>query len=152
MMRACRCLRDVARAPETGCVLRFACVGLTGVVVNSLLLWILTERTHVYYLVSSVLATEGAILSNFVLNHFWTFATLRDDQSIVQKLLKFNVVSLGGLGLTVMTLYVLTHFGGLHYLLANVFAVGAGAAWNYVANRLWTWRFVYDQASAGGAG
>jgi putative flippase GtrA len=123
-----------------------------GVAVNSLLLWILTEQTHVYYLVSSVLATEVAILCNFVLNHCWTFATLRDNEQFVQKLLKFNAVSAGGLALTVVTLFLLEHFGGLHYLLANVFAVGSGAGWNYVANRLWTWRFVYDQASAGGAG
>ena len=119
--------------------LRFACVGLIGVGVNSVLLWLLTERAHLYYLVSSALATEVAILHNFALNHFWTFAALRDQEPLLVKLAKFNAVSLGGLLLTVGALYTLTQVLGLHYVLANVAAVGAGAAWNFGANRLWTW-------------
>jgi dolichol-phosphate mannosyltransferase len=127
------------RGTEFGCILRFGCVGLIGAVVNSALLWLLTEQAHMYYLSSSVLATEVAILANFTLNHTWTFATLHDDQRLMSRLVKFNVVSLGGLVLTVATLFVLTQFAGLHYMVANVIAIGFAATWNYVVNRRWTW-------------
>ena len=79
---------------------RFACVGLIGVGVNNTLLWLLTEHAHVYYLLSSALATEVAILSNFTLNYVWTFAALRDAEPVLAKLAKFNQVALGGLLLT----------------------------------------------------
>ena len=118
---------------------RFACVGLIGVGVNNTLLWLLTERAHVYYLLSSALATEVAILSNFTLNYVWTFAALRDAEPVLAKLAKFNQVALGGLLLTVSVLFVLTHFFGLHYLIANLLAVGSGAAWNYTISRHWVW-------------
>lgn len=124
---------------EIACILRFACVGLIGVAVNSALLWLLTERGHLYYLVSSVIATEVAILSNFALNHTWTFAAFCDEKPLVEKLVKFNVVSLSGLALTVSMLFVLKQFAGLQYMLANTVAISFTAAWNYVVNRRWTW-------------
>ncbi len=120
-------------------MLRFGCVGLIGVAVNSALLWVLTEQGHLYYLLSSVIATEVAILVNFALNHKWTFAAFGDEKPLVEKLVKFNVVSLGGLVLTVSMLFVLKQFAGLQYMLANTMAIGFAATWNYVVNRRWTW-------------
>lgn len=128
--------------PEALVALRFGTVGLAGFVVNSVLLWLLTDRVQLYYLVSSVLATEVAILCNFALNHTWTFRVSRDGRSILARLLRFNIVSVGGLVLTVLTLFVLKQFAGLNYLAANVFAVGLTSVWNFIANRRWTWPVV----------
>lgn len=125
---------------EVRLALRFAVVGLVGVGVNSVVLWLLTERGAVYYLISSVVATEIAIVSNFFLNHTWTFAGAKDDRPIHGRLLTFNVFSLGGLILTVTALFLLKQFVGIPYLMANLVAITAGAAWNYVASRRWTWR------------
>jgi dolichol-phosphate mannosyltransferase len=126
-------------APELGRVWRFACVGLLGVIVNSLLLWLLTERFHIFYVVSSALATEAAILSNFSLNHGWTFASNQRPGSFWPRLARFNLVALSGLTLTVSALYLFTRHFGLHYLVANLFAIGSGTAWNYLASRVWVW-------------
>lgn len=128
------------RTGEIARILRFGCVGLLGVGVNSVLLWLLTEHGHLYYLVSSVIATEVAILVNFALNHRWTFAGFHDEKPLLEKLVKFNVVSLTGMALTVSMLFALKQFAGLQYMLANTVAVGFTATWNYVANRHWTWR------------
>ena len=127
------------QSPVSGQVLRFACVGVLGLAVNTIVLWLLTERAHLYYLVASALATEAAIVHNFTLNHRWTFADAPADEPALLKLAKFNLVALAGLALTVGALYVLTRFAGLHYLVANVVAVGSGTGWNYLANRRWTW-------------
>ena len=56
------------------------------------------------------------------------------------KLAKYNALALGGLLLTVGTLFGLTAVLRLQYLAANVLAIGAGTAWNYTASRRWTWR------------
>ena len=127
-------------APEVQRVLRFGCVGLLGVAVNTALLWLLTERIQLYYVVSSVLATEISILANFSLNHVWTFAALNDGESVIAKLAKYNIVALGGLLLSVTTLFVLTALLPVHYLFANLVAIGTGTLWNYSASRRWAWR------------
>jgi putative flippase GtrA len=103
------------------------------------LLWLLTERVHLYYVVSSVAATEAATISNFALNHLWTFRRSRRAGSLAAAFLRYNLVALGYIALTAATLFLLTHVFGLLYLLANLLAIGACAAWNYVMCRRWVW-------------
>jgi putative flippase GtrA len=88
---------------------------------------------------ASILATEVAILSNFLLNDRWTFRAV-GRHSFGQRLLRFNGVALGGMAISIATLAILTTYTQLDLPLANVFAVGAAMAWNYVVNSRWTWR------------
>jgi putative flippase GtrA len=118
--------------------LRFGLVGLSGIAVNSAILWALVRELHLAVLLGSLLATEAAILSNFLLNDRWTFRGL-SERSFVQRLLRFNSVALGGMAITAGILTALASYTQLHLLIANVLAVGAATGWNYVVNSRWTW-------------
>ncbi len=48
-------------------------VGITAVVANWLLLVILTEVFHIYYLLSNLIGIAAGTLANFILNDLWTF-------------------------------------------------------------------------------
>jgi dolichol-phosphate mannosyltransferase len=119
--------------------LRFGVVGLSGIVVNSAILWVLVRELHLAVTLGSMLATEVAILSNFLLNDRWTFRGAR-ERSFMQRLLRFNGVALGGMAITAGILTALASYTQLHLLIANVLAVGAATGWNYVVNSRWTWR------------
>src|SRR6476646_8789992 len=119
--------------------LRFGVVGLSGIVVNSAILWGLVRELHLTVLLGSVLATEAAILSNFLLNDRWTFRGV-SERSFMRRLLCFNGVALGGMAITAGILTALASYAHLHLLIANVLAVGAATGWNYVVNSRWTWR------------
>ena len=119
--------------------LRFGVVGLSGIVVNSAILWALVRELHLAVLLGSVLATEAAILSNFLLNDRWTFRGV-SERSFTQRLLRFNGVALGGMAITAGILTALASYTHLHLLIANLLAVGAATGWNYVVNSRWTWR------------
>jgi dolichol-phosphate mannosyltransferase len=119
--------------------LRFGVVGLSGMVVNSAILWVLVRELHLAVTLGSLLATEAAILSNFLLNDRWTFRGAR-EQSIIQRMLRFNGVALGGMAITAGMLTALTRYTHLHLLVANLLAVGAATGWNYIVNSRWTWR------------
>jgi putative flippase GtrA len=118
--------------------IRFGLVGLSGVVVNTSVLWALARGVHLPVPLASALATETAILSNFALNDRWTFRAAR-QHPLPMRLLRFNGVSLGGLAITTLLLTLLTSYGGLHLLLANLLAIGGAMAWNYLVNSRWTW-------------
>ena len=120
--------------------LRFGVVGLSGIVVNSAILWALVRELHLAVLLGSVLATEAAILSNFLLNDRWTFRAAAGRHSFGQRLLRFNGVALGGMAITAGILTALASYTHLHLLIANLLAVGAATGWNYVVNSRWTWR------------
>lgn len=120
--------------------LKFACVGLLGTVVNTAALWLLTDGAHLYYLLSSAIATEIAILHNFTINNLWTFTGAHDSGTLAARLLKLNTAALGGLLLTIGVLFMLVRYLSLNYLLANILAIGACTLWNYGASRLWVWK------------
>jgi dolichol-phosphate mannosyltransferase len=119
--------------------IRFGLVGLSGAVVNTGVLWALVWGMGLPVLLASVLATEAAILSNFLLNDRWTFRTAAHQGRLVRRLLRFNGVALGGMAITAAVLAALTAHGHLPLLFANLLAVGAAMAWNYVVNSRWTW-------------
>jgi len=112
---------------------------VSGIVVNSAILWVLVRELHLAVLVGSVLATEAAILSNFLLNDRWTFRGAR-ERSFGHRLLRFSGVALGGMAITAGMLTALASYTNLHLLVANVLAVGAATGWNYFVNSRWTWR------------
>lgn len=119
--------------------LRFGVVGASGVAVNTLVLWLLARVGSTPVLAASAIATEVAVLTNFVLNDRWTFRDARHS-SVFGRLLRFNGVALGGMLITVGVLALLTNTTALPLLVANLVAVAGAMVWNYVVNSRWTWK------------
>jgi dolichol-phosphate mannosyltransferase len=119
---------------------RFAAVGASGVLVNNGVLYLAVERVHLYPVAAAVLATETAILSNFTLNDRWTFRDIKNSRKWLGRLAHYNAVVLGGLVIAVLTLFALTSWLHVHYLIANLVGIAAGTAWNYCMNLTITWR------------
>lgn len=74
---------------------KFGIVGFTGFLVNYLGLEVL-KRLGLSTYFSTLLATEAAIISNFIFNNIWTFKdkTITKVGDIVPQFLKFNLSSL----------------------------------------------------------
>lgn len=125
-----------ARIVDGSRLLKFVLVGTSGVGVNTVVLYLGHEVGGLPLLLASVLAVETAIISNFLWNNLWTFS---QSSFTWRRLLKFNLVSLGGLVITVVVLYTLVQYFALHYLIANLLAIGAATIWNFLLNSLWTW-------------
>jgi dolichol-phosphate mannosyltransferase len=122
-------------------ILRFAAVGCTGIIVNTGILWILTGYAGIYYLVSSVIAIEVSILSNFFLNDRWTFGKgmTQGGRTLAERIGMFHAVSAGGAAINWLVLFTLTQYAGLFYLVSNLAGIFAGFIWNYLVNRNVTW-------------
>ena len=122
--------------------IKFCLVGLSGVLVNEGLLWLLTENFELYYLLSAAIAVETAIITNFILNDIWTFRDRRTpgNKSLLGRGLKFNLVSLGGLGINIAILWTFTEVVGINYLISNLIGIAGATLWNFTINTLWTWR------------
>lgn len=122
-------------------LLLFAIVGASGTVVNTLVLWLLHSGAGIHYLLAAVVATEVAIIHNFIANDLVTFARRRAGVSTLARFARYQVVSLGTAAGTIGFLWVLTHLGGIRLLLLwNAMAIGTMFMVNFVLNRLLTWR------------
>jgi dolichol-phosphate mannosyltransferase len=121
---------------------KFCIVGASGVVVNEGLLLLLRQLVGLPLILASAVSIETAIISNFIFNNYFTFGdrSSRGIKSFLIHLVRFNMVSLIGLGLNMGALLLLTHVFGLHYLLSNLCGIALATLWNYLVNLTYTWK------------
>lgn len=129
----------VTLAAHAGRFTRFGVVGGIGAIVNMSILYLLVRYGGWNHMVAAAVATEVAILSNFAMNDRWTFHDAQQDKGWVSRVAHYNAIALGGALISLAVLAVLTFGLGMHYLVANVVAIGAGTIWNYVINSRVTW-------------
>src|SRR5260221_6211249 len=115
---------------------KFLVVGVTGMLVNSLALFLLYQWARLPLVLASILSTEMAIVNNFCWNDRWTFG--RTPLSL-NRFALFNLLSLAGLVITTVTLWLLAGRLGVYYLSANLLGMALATAWNFVVNVVWTW-------------
>lgn len=122
--------------------LKFSAVGGSGVFVNMGMLMVLTSA-GMGYLRGGLVAVETAIVTNFILNEFWTFMDFSKKQPRwVQRMirfLKFNLFCAGGAVINLAILWTLTEYAGVPYLLSNLVGIAAATLWNYGMNANITW-------------
>lgn len=104
--------------------LSFGLVGLGGVGINELLLWLLVNRTQTHYLIAAALATVGSTTSNFLFTEFLVFKARRGG-SILTRYVSFGALSVVTLPARLTILFLLASLLTVHYLLANLVALGA---------------------------
>jgi dolichol-phosphate mannosyltransferase len=130
------------RKGELRRLLKFIGVGLSGIIVNQALLWLLTEFANLPYYISSIFGIEASIISNFILNDRFTFSDRRSGKtrSFIYRLLKFNITCAAGAGIQWGLLVLFTSVFGFHYLISNLIGILVAFIWNYVLSLIWTWR------------
>ena len=120
--------------------MKYSLVGVSGVFVNLGLYLFLTRYYEISELVAPLIAIESALISNFILNNFWTFGNRITQSRIRVKFVKFHLVS--GFSALINYSAFLTLFlvFGLYDILANLIGIGLAAIVNYLINSNWTWK------------
>ena len=119
--------------------LKFSFVGLIGTFINIFILYTLTEKFGVYYIISSFFAFIVAVSINFLANKLWTFRE-KVDYRITKKFTSFLTVSLFALLVNIFFLYIFTRFLGIYYIISQVIAIGISLMINFIGNKIWTFR------------
>lgn len=129
-----------------GRFVRFGLVGLSGVFVDTAVLYLLSDPTTLGWNLtrSKIVAAEVAIINNFLWNDRWTFGDLSSHQSgwrkRLKRFLKFNVICLSGLILNVLILNLLFNVFGINRYVANLLAIAVVTFWNFWLNLKLSWR------------
>lgn len=120
----------------------FTMVGISGIVVNNLILYILIEFLFLHISIASLIAIQIAIFNNFIWNRKFTWKD-RDMQgwdAIRKGLIKFTLVSWIAGGLNWLILLLLDYTTELHYIIANLIAILLASILNYLLNDFWTFK------------
>lgn len=120
---------------------QFCAVGLTGIVVDMGVLHLLAVGAFLglNLSLSKAVAAEVALLNNFIWNELWTFRGygIGGWRKRWLRLLKFNLICLSGIGLSVLLLNLQVKGLGWNLYASNLIAIVVVSVWNFWLN----WRF-----------
>lgn len=122
---------------------KFLIVGLSGVFVNMVVLYILANILGIPVFIASPAAIELATINNFTLNDRWTFKRFRLMGSWYKRLLKYHAAV--GLGNLVNYAVVLVLHSLLGVMVANIIGIAMGFITNYLVSS----EFVWEAAKSG---
>jgi dolichol-phosphate mannosyltransferase len=121
-------------------LMTFMAVGATGIFVNLGVLYLATEWLGIYYIWSGFIGVEASIISNFVLNDLITFKDITKTRySTMTRMFMYHLVCIGGSGISLILLILLTTVFGVWYLAAAAIGILIAFLWNFTANRGFTW-------------
>lgn len=138
--------RPLAGDRRLGRFQRFLLVGMSGLVVNQLALWVFTEFVGLHYLVSAVVATQCSTVWNFALSETWVFDG--SSQGRVRRFVWFALMNNAWLLLRGPFLLLFTDGVGLNYLLSNFIVLGAATVLRFVIADGVIWPGGQDEAAS----
>jgi len=129
------------RKGELTRILKFVAVGLTGTGVNMGVLALVQHFTDWNDYITLIPGIEVSIITNFLLNDFFTFSDRRTgkSRSFIFRLLKYNLIALTG---------ALINYGvaaglitaGLNVYISNFIGILIAFIWNFLLSSVWAWR------------
>ena len=116
--------------------LKFGAVGFSGVFVNFGVTWFFKEICKLNKYVSNIAGFITAATTNYLLNRWWTFQS--SNPQMGTEYAKYFLISVVGLGIDTLTVYLLNGKLKWNFYLSKVFAIGAAMLWNFFGNLLFT--------------
>jgi len=116
--------------------IKFAVVGFTGLFVDFGITWLTKEKLRIPKYVANAIGFSSAATTNYFLNRIWTFESTNPE--IMLEYGEFLLISLIGLLLNTLILYLVVCKLKIKFYIAKIFAIGMVTVWNFFANVLFT--------------
>ena len=116
--------------------LKFCIVGASGMVIDFGTTWLLKERLKVNKYVANSTGFILAATSNYILNRIWTFQS--NDPQIASQYFSFVIISLVGLGINNLVIYILNDRFRCNFYLSKLIAIAVVTLWNFLMNLMIT--------------
>jgi putative flippase GtrA len=111
---------------------KFGIVGFIGMCVDFLITWLLKEKIRINKYIANSIGFTCAVINNFFLNLKWTFHTGGPNINIY--FIKFILISIIGLGLNNMFVYLFNDRLSINFYVSKALAVVCVFVWNFAAN------------------
>ena len=116
--------------------IKFGIVGFSVMIIEFGSTYLCKEIIKLNKYISNGIGFVLAATSNYFLNRTWTFES--HDAQIGIQYMQFMTVSIIGLGINSLVLYILNDRFKWNFYLSKLFAIGITTIWNFFANLLFT--------------
>ena len=135
-----RYLGQYLKQEESKRFIKYCIVGTTGIVLNTLILLFSTEVLRIFYLLSSAIAYEISILTNFILNDRWTFKDFVTSKSFLNRALQYNWTQIISVIFGILLLYAFTEFLFINYIISNLISIVITTLFRYYMCMAIVWK------------
>jgi putative flippase GtrA len=112
--------------------IKFGIVGFSGVFVDFGVTYACKEWLKIQKYVANSIGFVVAASSNYLFNRIWTFRS--NNPEVAREYTEFFVISLVGLGLANLIVYLIHGRLKHNFYLSKLFAIGMVTIWNFFAN------------------
>jgi len=116
--------------------IRFGVVGFSGLFVDFGFTWLSKEKLKIQKYIANAIGFSFAATSNYYLNRVWAFKS--ENPEVALEFSNFIIVSLIGLAINTLILWLIVSKLKFNFYLSKVFAIIVVMLWNFFANLLFT--------------
>ena len=114
-------------------ILKFGLVGGTAFVIDYVLLYFCTEFLHIHYLISSIISFTVSVIFNYILSIKWIFDVKKKQD--VKDFVIFIILSVIGLGINSLIMYVMVEKFGVYYMLSKIVSTAVVMVYNFITRK-----------------
>ena len=118
--------------------LKFCAVGFSGMLIDFGTTWLLKEKARINKYIANSTGFILAATSNYIWNRIWTFESTNSE--IAVEYFSFILISVAGLGINNLVIYLLNDKMKLNFYLSKLLAIGVVTIWNFMMNFIITFR------------
>ncbi len=113
---------------------RYLFAGAAGFFTDFSILYILTSKFHVHYLLSATIGFTAGVFVTYIISIYWVFQQ-KSHRSRVVEFTLFVIIGVVGLVLTLCLLWLFTEKLHIYYLVSKILATILVYFWNFFARK-----------------
>lgn len=115
-------------------IVKFGVVGIIAFLIDYSLLYLLTEFMSIHYMVSSIISFTISLIFNYVASIYWVFDVKK--KQTYKEMIVFTILSVIGLGINQLVMYLMTDIGNIYYMLSKLVATAIVMVWNFITRKI----------------
>ena len=116
-------------------IIKIGFVGGTAFVIDAGLLFLLTEFCGIHYLISGMISFTASVIYNYILSVKWVFDAKKDANK-TQEFIVFIVLSVIGLGINQLFMWLFVDMMHIYYMLSKIIATVIVMVYNFITRKI----------------
>lgn len=116
-------------------IVKFGFVGGSAFLIDAGILFLLTDFCGIHYLVSGMISFTVSVIYNYILSVKWVFDA-KTDGNKAQELIVFIGLSVIGLGINQLFMWILVDLAKIYYMASKIVATFIVMIYNFITRKI----------------